>query len=212
METLLLFLVLLGLSSAKIYPIPPFSCPKLPTPPPATDVHHLRFGNIKAIMALGDSISAGFAMIGYPPLDIFENRDYVYSIGGAEDAVTIPNWLMTYNPDLQGVATSWTFPLTKGYWLDGAVSMAKVQDLPDQISYLVTTLKTQYPSINIQEDWKLLTIFIGANNLCSACYNSQSSDPDFFEAQLRQALQLIEKYLPRTFVNVIGIFNISGVW
>lgn len=41
----------------KIWPLPPFKCPKLPTPPPATDVRQLRPGNIKMVMALGDSIT-----------------------------------------------------------------------------------------------------------------------------------------------------------
>jgi hypothetical protein len=27
-------------------------------------------------MAMGDSITAGFAMIGYPPVDLIEDRDY----------------------------------------------------------------------------------------------------------------------------------------
>lgn len=80
------------------------------------------------------------------------------------------------------------------------------------MAYLVSALKNQYKKVDFNHDWKLLTIFIGANNLCSACKNSQHSDPDFFESQLRQVLQLVEKNIPRVFVNLVGIFNISGVW
>jgi hypothetical protein len=71
------------------FPKPVFDCPKLSPAPPATDVRKLRPGNIKAIMAMGDSITAGFAMKGVPPTDFLEYRDYVYSIGGAEDAFTL---------------------------------------------------------------------------------------------------------------------------
>jgi hypothetical protein len=37
----------------------PFTCPQLPTPPAAADVRHLRPGNIGAVIAIGDSITAG---------------------------------------------------------------------------------------------------------------------------------------------------------
>ncbi len=56
----------------------PFKCPSLPSPPPAADVFHLRPGNIGAVIALGDSITAGFAMEDLP----VEYRGLVYSTGG----------------------------------------------------------------------------------------------------------------------------------
>jgi len=193
-------------------PIPAFSCPKLPTPPASDNVLKLQPGNFKAIMALGDSITAGFAMIGYPPESLLEWRDYVFSIGGASDAFTIANILKYYNPNIQGAATSWTTPLTKGMWLDGGVSHASVQNVPDQITYLANTLKSSYKSVDFQNDWKLLTLFIGANNLCGACEGRTESQPEYFEQHLDQVLSLIQQNLPRTFVNLVTIFNISGVW
>lgn len=77
---------------------------------------------------------------------------------------------------------------------------------------MLQTAKTQYPSVNFEKDWKLLTIFIGANNLCGACKGDANTKPAFFEENLRADLQLLEKNFPRTFVNVVGIFNVSGVW
>jgi len=77
----------------------------------------------------------------------------------------------------------------------------------------VTTLRTDYrDSVNFQNDWKLLTIFIGANNLCSACQGTSTSKPAFFEKNLRGLLQYVQKSIPRVFVNLITIFNVSGVW
>jgi hypothetical protein len=84
----------------------------------------------------------------------------VYSIGGAPAAQTIPNYLakLTGTQPI-GAAQSWTIPLTPGYWLDGAVSMAKIQDVPSQIDYLINASKTEYADqFNFQEDWKLLTL------------------------------------------------------
>jgi len=162
---------------------------------------------------MGDSITAGFAMVGIPPEDLIENRDYVFSTGAADGAFTLANFLLKYNPDLQGASQSWTWPLTKGAWLDGGVSMAKVEDCPNQVNYLVNELKTTYSNtVNFNEDWKLLTLFIGANNLCGACEGRAESKPEYFKQHLDAVLAQIEQELPRTFVNLIPIFNISGVY
>jgi len=192
---------------------PPFDCPTLPPPHAAINVRELHPGNIKVVMTCGDSITAGFAMQGYLFEELEEWRGYVYSIGGESDAYTIPNFLSVFNPNIQGTAQGNTWPLTKGAWLDAGVSMARVQDVPDQITYLVNTMKSEYASsINFEEDWKLLTIFIGANNLCGACRGDSDSTPEYFEEHLRAVLTQVEQQIPRVFVNLITIFNISGVW
>jgi small subunit ribosomal protein S29e/phospholipase B1 len=202
-------------------PVPPplvYNCPSLPKPPPANDVTKLHPGNIKVVMALGDSISAGFAMKGLP----VEYRGLVFSIGGDEyvsdfgytKAVSIPNILKVYNPDLQGQATGESIPFTKGEYLDGAIVEAKIEDVPPQVAYLVNTLKSAEYSglIDFENDWKLLTLFIGANNLCICCHNDSRGTPEYFAQNLKSILTSIQQSIPRTFVNVITIFNISGVW
>jgi len=197
-------------------PIPPWNCPSLPSPPPSHNVRKLHPGNFKVVMAMGDSISAGFAMIGIPPEDLVEWRDYVFSTGGASDAFSIPNILSNYNPNIQGASQSWTWPHINpwkdGQWLDAAVSHASVQDCYSQVDYLVYNIKTNYPTINFETDWKLLTLFIGANNLCGACEGRAESKPKYFGDNLKQVLTQIEQKLPRTFVNLVTIFNISGVY
>eukprot|EP01130_Rhizamoeba_saxonica_P001731 TRINITY_DN1158_c0_g1_i2.p1 TRINITY_DN1158_c0_g1~~TRINITY_DN1158_c0_g1_i2.p1 ORF type:complete len:196 (+),score=21.64 TRINITY_DN1158_c0_g1_i2:244-831(+) len=151
-------------------------------------------------------------ILGYPPVDLVEYRDYVYSIGGAKGAFTLPNILKEhYNANVVGSASSWTWPLTKGAWLDAGVSMAKVQDTHAQVDYLVNEMKTTYKDeINFENDWKLLTFFIGANNICVSCKGRYP--PSYFEKELDQVLSEIEEKIPRVFVNLVSIFNISGVW
>jgi len=209
-----------GIKAAGV-PVPPplvYSCPSLPPPPPATDVTKLHPGNINVVMALGDSISAGFAMKGVP----VEYRGLVFSIGGDEyisdfsdtKAVTIPNILMKYNPKVQGSATGESEPFTRGIYLDGAVVEAKIGDIPPQIQYLISTLKSaEYAgTVDFNNDWKLLTLLIGANNLCICCHNDSRGTPQYYETQLRSILTTIQQSIPRTFVNVVTLFNISGVW
>uniref|UniRef100_A0A6B2LBJ1 SGNH hydrolase-type esterase domain-containing protein n=1 Tax=Arcella intermedia TaxID=1963864 RepID=A0A6B2LBJ1_9EUKA len=156
-------------------------------------------------------------MKGFP----VEYRGLVYSTGGDKYigefsydlAVTIPNFLKTYNPDLQGQSEGDSVPFTQGINLNAAIVEAKIADVPKQVTYLVNTLKTQYnTTVDFDEDWKLLTLFIGANNLCICCHNDSRGTPQYFETHLRDILQQIETNIPRTFVNLVALFNISGVW
>ena len=65
--------------------------------------------------------------------------------------------------------------------LNSAQSGAMVSDLvTHELDYLLTQLKAN-PLINMQEDWKLLTIFIGANDLCSSCGNQSYLQPGMWE-------------------------------
>jgi len=210
----LLLLVLCASAFAKgpPYPLPAFNCTPF-KPTPATNVRNLSPGNIDVVMAMGDSMTAGFAMMGHLPTDLLEYRGHVYSIGGVKDAITIPNWLKTFNPKLEGVALGDTKPLTKGKWLDAGVSAAKIEDIVPQVDYLVQTMKTEYAGrIDFNSSWKMLTLFIGANDICMACTNDSHSQPTVFERSLRNALDKVHQEIPRVFVNVLTIFNISGVW
>jgi len=58
----------------------------------------------------------------------------------------------------------------------------------------------------------MLTILIGANNLCGACSNSSYSQPDFYQQQLETVLEKTHTQIPRVFVNLLLMFNISQVY
>jgi len=217
-----------------LFPIPPFNCSSLPTPPPATNVNQLRPGNIKVVMAVGDSISAGFGMHAHHAYqledfysDLFEYRGDVFSIGGNENQQTIPNFLKTYTDDIVGASIGMTLPLDDIYWrnhslqpwdpkvthLNGAQSGAVVEDVPAQIEYIIKQLTTTYnTTVDMENDWKMLTIFIGANDVCGACHDDPDSQPDFYYNKLNDVLQQVYEGIPRTFVNIVTMFNISQVY
>jgi len=97
--------------------------------------------------------------------------------------------------------------------LNAAQSQARIDALPAQITYLTEQLKTTYSStVDFKNDWKLLTILIGANNLCPACDNRTDTQPDYFEAQMQAVLNQVYTTIPRVFVNIATLFNISQVW
>jgi len=56
-------------------------------------------------------------------------------------------------------------------------------------------------------------LLIGANNLCESCYDSFDiyDSAAAFEKSLREIVGELQT-IPRLFVNLVGIFNISGVY
>jgi len=142
-----------------------------------------------------------------------EYREHVFSIGQGIGAKTIFNYIHSKdNADAVGGAQGITLPMTKGQWLDAAISGARMEAGVEQLNYLIKTLQQQYKSVDMNNDWKLLTIFMGANDLCGVCHNGLPGTLANFEAHLRETLLQTQARIPRTFVQLISLFNISGVW
>lgn len=91
-----------------------------------------------------------------------------------------------------------------------------VQTLDEEVSRLVHHLShNQYTSI--RDDWKLITVLIGANNLCGLCAAPSTGLPeqasaDQFEHHLRLALDRLRTEVGHSFVNLLAIFNVSTPW
>lgn len=97
--------------------------------------------------------------------------------------------------------------------LNAAISGAKVQDISGQIDYLVTQLTTTYnSSVDFENDWKVATILIGANNLCVACYNETANTPQTYAQLMNDSIAQIYQSIPRVRLNVLPMFNITQVY
>lgn len=200
------------------------NCPALPEHTPK-DIYDLRPNNIKVVMALGDSITAAFGVMGNAG-NLHEFRGKSWSIGGDINATTVPNFISTFVPNLQGVALgshlleycSGPFCLPYQYHPEvdhhnAAQSGGMIMNLPQhEMDYLLTQVYNN-PAIDIVNDWKLLTILIGANDICDTCLtNASYTGPDAFEKYLTDTLERVRSTLPRTFVNLITGFNLSEVY
>lgn len=92
------------------------------------------------------------------------------------------------------------------------MSGAKSQELNGEISRLVRVLNTaEYKEI--KDDWKLITLFIGANNVCVLCEPPMTTlpglaDADVFEDNVRQVLERIRSDVGKSFVNLVALFNV----
>jgi len=133
-----------------------------------TDVSELTPDSVKLVYALGDSISAGFGAFGYP----VEYRYAAFSGGQGDDMTpTMPWYLKHHSPNLRGASFGTILPETPSFRTYYALSNIKenaaltssvIQDVLDlQIPYI----EDQDYSIVAQDGWKVVTLFIGANNI-----------------------------------------------
>jgi len=199
------------------------SCPPLtPRSEPPSNVRDLRIDDFAVIMAMGDSMSAGFNAGPDGKTDMKEHRGVSFSIGGDAGAITLPNFISSVkrNGELVGPAVGMlSQPQFKATCagqdiddvcrLSAAVDGSDLQDLIDlQVGYLNRTLHTASwaANVSVTRDWKLLTIFSGLDD--TVFYNA--SDPtkqptslDLLAANLEQLLQAIHRALPRTYVNLM---------
>jgi len=206
-----------------------WTCPPIKTGPPPDNINNLRPTDISLVMALGDSITAGFAMRDKWWFDgWFEYRGDSFSIGGDSDLMTIPNFLLNYSPHLTGYSVGFRDGFdfvnynSNDSWipheplidhLNAAISGACVMHLDMEIDYLISqTSMMKNQGILSDDQWKLLTILIGANNLCAFCLNNSFSDPQYIQSELERDLEKIYKNFPRTFVNLLLLMNVEQVY
>lgn len=81
-----------------------------------------------------------------------------------------------------------------------------------EISRLIRVLNTEKYK-DIKNEWKLITLFIGANNVCVLCEPPMTTlpglaDADIFEDNVRHVLERIRSDVGKSFVNLVALFNV----
>jgi len=173
---------------------------------------------------LGDSITAGFGMDGLSG-NFNEYRGQSWALGADNNATTVYNYFKQFSPQLQGGSVGkhevefCYGPVCPPFQyrpeldvLNAAQSGAMISDLPThEMDYLLKILQDN-KKIDIKNDWKMLTVLIGANDLCASCTNGTIRSPDEYEVHLRTTLERVRLNIPRTFVNLVELLNISQVY
>jgi len=208
-------------NQCKLQPYQRFPCTNTaPSKSIPNSVHRLRPGDIKVVAGLGDSITAGLGARANSVLDIFtEYRGVSFSIGGLgtwRQFVTLPNILEIFNPSLYGAAESNTRVgegETSGF--NFAVSGSTSLQLPTQAWRLIRAMKRD-PHIDFKQDWKMVTIIIGHNDACTHVCNTtigvdawQDGSSEGYARNLQTTLDILQKNLPRTFVNLVPMSDVS---
>ncbi|XP_065356423.1 phospholipase B1, membrane-associated-like [Calliphora vicina] len=179
--------------------------------PPRT-VHELRPGDIDVVGAIGDSLSAGNGIISEQILHIaMEFRGLAFSGGGVEDwrtVLTLPNILKVFNPQLYGFATGEVLTINRDSHLNIAEPMIMSRDLVYQAHIFIARLKKD-PNVDFKNHWKLLTIFVGNNDICSdMCHHDNLVD--FLrkhERNMKDAFTLLRDNVPRLVINLVPAPN-----
>lgn len=180
---------------------------------PPHSVHRLRPGDIDVIAAIGDSlVAANGALEEYALGAFIEYRGVSWCAGGDStwrEYLTLPNILKEYNPNLKGFSTGTGEWLTRNARLNVAFPVASDQDALKQAKVLVARMKAS-PDIDIARDWKMVTVFMGANDLCSAsCLSPVAWSPAAHGRKMAKALDYLYEHLPRTIVNLIPVLDVS---
>ncbi|XP_057598711.1 phospholipase B1, membrane-associated isoform X2 [Hippopotamus amphibius kiboko] len=193
------------------------TCPdKDPSETIPTSVHRLKLADIKVIGALGDSLTAGNGAGSKPGnvLDVLtQYRGLSWSVGGDQNlssVITLPNILREFNPSLKGFSVGTGKESSPGAFLNQAVAGARAEDLPVQARRLVDLMKSD-TSINFQEDWKIITLFIGGNDLCDVCDDPVHYSPENFTGNIGKALDILHAEVPRAFVNLVKVLEIINL-
>ncbi|CAG9135500.1 unnamed protein product [Plutella xylostella] len=117
--------------------------------------------------------------------------------------------LREFNPALRGFSTATGEWLAKNSRLNVAFPVASDMDAFKQAKVLVARMRAS-PDIDMEQDWKMVTIFIGANDLCSAsCHSPVAWSPAAHARKLAKAIDYLAAHLKRTFVNVVPVLDVS---
>ncbi|XP_012159994.1 phospholipase B1, membrane-associated [Ceratitis capitata] len=179
---------------------------------PPTSVHQLRPGDIDIIASIGDSLSAGNGIMSDRVLHILnEFRAFSFSGGGYGDwrsYLTLPNILREFNPNLYGYSTENELTVDSTSRLNIAEPMIMSRDLPFQARVLIDRMR-QDPNVDMENHWKLLTIFVGNNDICTdMChYDNMTEFVRRHEIDMRQTFTLLRDNVPRLLINLIPVPN-----
>jgi phospholipase B1 len=196
-----------------------------PAPGTITSISDLRPCDVKVVAALGDSITAAFAAAG----GLWEYRGNSYFIGMGNNATTTANLLKAVNPGVIGGPSVGHIPEVAGNWhdplqdiLSAAQSEAKVADLlpggrGPQVPYLLQQLQGMQDlgELSIKDDWKIVNIWIGANDLCEVCHNMNpgvKESAEYYAKELNKTIAMIQQNVPKTFINLIPYFGLAQIY
>lgn len=191
-----------------------FACPLEASRDAATSVHELTAYDIKVVAALGDSVTAGFGAGASTVFRAFtEYRGVSWSIGGDGDLAsltTLPNIIRKYNPNVKGFSIKTGRETSSNANLNAAITGAIAKDMPGQARNLVEKMKAD-SSIDFENDWKLVTIWIGGNDLCAICNGSPDHSPESYVGYIRETIEYLRAEMPRTFVNVVKMLDVTQI-
>ncbi|XP_078664456.1 phospholipase B1, membrane-associated-like [Branchiostoma floridae x Branchiostoma belcheri] len=189
-----------------------FGCPVQYSSTTPTSVHQLRPSDIDVVAALGDSITAANGALASNVLEVLtEYRGASWSIGGdgsLESTVTLANIIKKFNPNVKGFSMGTGDVFSIGSKFNVAYPGKEAIDMPGQADDLITRLQNS-ADVDYENDWKVITLFIGGNDLCAYCDDKNLRSPANYQGYIRQALDKLHAQVPRAYVNLVNMLDIA---
>ncbi|BES94471.1 GDSL-like Lipase/Acylhydrolase [Nesidiocoris tenuis] len=196
----------------------PFPCylPRSSQRPNSVD--RVRPADIDVVAAMGDSLIAGNgAMEDYALGTFIESRGVSWAAGGDRtwhEYLTVPNIIKLGNPKLKGFSQGKEYFLSPNAFntfnaLNVAFPVSADQDAITQAKTLVYKMNMTR-GIDFKNDWKLVTMLFGANDVCSGqCFDKDQFSPAAHAYKLMRALDYLQDNMPRAIVNLVPVLDVS---
>jgi phospholipase B1 len=95
---------------------------------------------------------------------------------------------------------------------NGAQSGARSLNLDNELDYILQQLDEAYDDNKIQRtDWKLVTFFIGSNDVCHACAVN-SSLPEPYSINVQMAVERVRLTIPNVLIQIIGMIRVDEIF
>lgn len=179
-----------------------------------TNVHRLRPADIDVIGAIGDSMTAANGALSTNVFHmVTEDRSVSWSAGGNgnwKTFLTLPNLIKAYNPRLTGYSYSYSgnsYAHEESARFNVAEPGSFAEDTLRQAKLLINRMKSD-KQVNMQNDWKLITIMTGTNDICyDVCHKNNKTNIhriiETAQNNLEKLLRHLQYNLPRTLVNLV---------
>lgn len=141
---------------------------------------------------------------------ITQYRGLSWSIGGdesLENVTTLPNIFREFNVTIMGYSTATGSENDSNAFLNQAVPGAQAEHLPAQARNLVRLMKTDQ-RIDFSADWKLITVHIGANDLCNYCKDPVHYSAGNYTKRIQETLDILHKEVPKALVSLVDVVDV----
>ncbi|EFA85079.1 hypothetical protein PPL_02076 [Heterostelium album PN500] len=175
--------------------------------------------DMKMIFSIGDTISAGFLANDLSSISINEYRGFSFVTGNQSNAWTLNNFLAQTVSTISGGSSNLLngirpanifYPMFDGF--NGATNSTG-DSITSQLNFVVGQAVGKHGSTYFNNQWKMVTIYIGLFKACTICQTPLSAYKtnivywgSFFTEILNNVL---EKYPSKTIINFVGMPKLS---
>jgi len=190
------------------------------------NIADLRPSDVTMMMAFGDSITAGFSIRG----GVYEDRNLSWSIGqGSRDQLTLPWITSQYSGSVKGASTERRLPVSiklpyGDYYRpkdrlnfaqpQAAVALGSMHEQWEHAQKALSKrdFKAGRDFRDYNEHWKVITIWMTANDVCSKCKEPLSEkELERWAQPYEELLHNISITMDKVYVNLISTLDLSHI-